>query len=325
MHILDTLAHLFHPRRSNNHRPRILHPEGFLVLAMLAVGFSLFLHSSTVISTKAGEVLGFSSSITAAQVVTQTNAERAKVGLPPLTVNDKLNQAATMKGQHMFSHQYWAHVAPDGTQPWQFFKNVGYHYNTAGENLARDFDNTGDMVAAWMASPTHRANMINSRYTEIGVAVINGTLLGTETTLVVQLFGRPQTQVAQILPDEKVKAAQDVAPAGEAQPAGAPQSELAYAQAQPTIINEGGQKAEILGSGVMPITSLKVPPLFSPLQLTKSFFLAIIIMIVLTLMYDAFVMRNQNTVRLVGKNFAHLLLFCVVAFLLILFKGGIVQ
>ena len=93
----------------------------------------------------------------------------------------------------MFNKQYWAHTAPDGKEPWDFMSEAGYSYQVAGENLARDFSTTSAMVAAWMASPTHRANIMNGRYTEIGIAVINGTLEGVETTLVVQMFGTPRS------------------------------------------------------------------------------------------------------------------------------------
>ncbi len=321
--ISDDLAHLFHPRRSNNHRPHVLHPQSFLLLAVAAVAFSLLLRfSSPLITNHLGDVLGFASSITADQVVSQTNQQRANSGLPPLKVNAELNQAAQAKAAYMFAHQFWAHTAPDGTEPWKFFRDAGYHYQVAGENLARDFSNTNDMVAAWMASPTHRANMVNAQYKEIGVAVVDGKLLGTDTTLVVQLFGDPQIRVPQIS-----DAAQPDVKAAETQVGPSP-SMMTIEQNQPIIVqdpNSPNRKAEILSSTVLPITSFKVPPLFSPLQLMKAFFLAIILMIVLTLIYDAFIMRYRNTIRFVGKNFAHILLLAVVAFLVIFFKSGIVQ
>jgi|SRR5579859_866569 len=335
MQLIDTLRHLFHPQRSNNHRPRVLHPEGFLVFAILAVGFWLSLAPAKVFLEHTGNVLGFASNITASQVVTLTNSERAKQGLSQLTVNSLLNQAAQAKAAHMFAHQYWAHVAPDGTQPWQFFKDVNYRYAVAGENLARDFSNTNDMVAAWMASPTHRANIMNDRYKEIGVAVVDGKLLGTDTTLVVQLFGDPLGGVPQISPAAKkvVKVpARKVVLGAEATPIPATQpQQMTVAENQPTVTqpnNSNMPPAEILSSVTLPVTDLPNPqsttPIFSPLQLTKVFFLSVIILLVLTLLYDSFVMHNRNTVRLVGKNLAHIMLLVAVGFLLILFKGGVI-
>ena len=64
----------------------------------------------------------------------------------------------------MIAKNYWAHNAPDGASPWSFFKNVGYRYLYAGENLARDFGDSASVVNAWMNSPTHRDNLLSGRY-----------------------------------------------------------------------------------------------------------------------------------------------------------------
>jgi hypothetical protein len=187
-----TFAHLFHPRRSNNHRPKVLHPESIGIFACLTLLFVFAVKPGVlVLARQTGQVLGYATSINASEVVTRTNTERAKSGLPALVINEKLNQAAAAKAQHMFDNHYWSHIAPDGTEPWYFFRKANYSYRVAGENLARDFSTTDEMVSAWMASPTHKANLVNNKYSEIGVAVVNGQLLGSDTTLVVQLFGSP--------------------------------------------------------------------------------------------------------------------------------------
>jgi len=81
--------------------------------------------------------------------------QRVSVGLLPLEANATLAQAAQAKAADMLNNNYWAHVSPDGTQPWSFFVNAGYSYRYAGENLARDFTNPASAVDAWMASPTN--------------------------------------------------------------------------------------------------------------------------------------------------------------------------
>jgi len=134
-------------------------------------------------------VLGFASNITVSDVIALTNQSRQQNNLPPLSVNDALARAAQKKAEHMFANNYWAHVAPDGTEPWYFIEEEGYSYLYAGENLARDFNGSKDVVDAWLASPTHRDNLLSNKYNEIGVAVVNGVLDGFETTLVVQMFG----------------------------------------------------------------------------------------------------------------------------------------
>jgi len=120
-----------------------------------------------------------------------TNLEREEQGLSPLSLNMFLNEAAQRKAADMFAFDYWAHKSPSNREPWDFFEEVGYDYIYAGENLARDFSTSEAVVAAWMMSPSHKDNIINGQYQEIGVAVVNGTLRGVETTLVVQLFGTP--------------------------------------------------------------------------------------------------------------------------------------
>src|SRR5260221_12183226 len=132
MSFAKTLRHLFHPQRSNNHRPKILHPEALFALVLVVSSFWLISYPARYVSHQVGNVLGFASNITASEVVQKTNQERATQGLPALKTNAQLNQAALAKAQFMFDKQFWAHVAPDGTQPWKFFKDANYRYSVAG-------------------------------------------------------------------------------------------------------------------------------------------------------------------------------------------------
>lgn len=145
-----------------------------------------------------GSVLGDTQAISSSELVRQTNERRATNNLEPLTLNDELSQAAFMKGRDMLGKQYWAHTAPDGTTPWHWFTSVGYNYNHAGENLAKNFSSPQAVVAAWMASPAHRENVLGSNYKDIGVAVVNGTLNGKATTLVVALYGEPISAASEV-------------------------------------------------------------------------------------------------------------------------------
>jgi len=327
MKIGSVINHLFHPQRSNNHRPRVLHSKAIGFLSLIAFGFFGLLNSSLSQSNSLGYILGYASSITPAQVVELTNTQRAKVGLPPLTINSKLSSAALSKGQDMFNDQYWAHIAPDGKEPWGFIGEAGYTYRVAGENLARDFSNSSDMMNAWMRSPTHKANIVNSRYQEIGIAVIDGVLGGHETTLVVQMFGAPQ-QVASAVTPQAIKT--EIKTNNEELIA----NQIVESENIPakedfsTFVVEADElsfvEPAVLASALVPQGEFIIPPLFSALQLTKAFFLALIIMIVLTLVYDAFIIGNRNTTRMVGKNLAHIIFLISVSFLLIFFKGGIV-
>jgi len=314
----NTLQHLFHPQRSNNHRPKILHHSAYVYFTALAVVFMGAVQSLHFAPDSLRHVLGFSSSITASEVIAKTNQERAKSGLEPLVLNEALTEAALAKGQNMMSDQYWAHISPSGIEPWHFIDQAGYEYTVAGENLARDFVEANSMMEAWMQSPTHRANILNTRYKEIGIAVIDGTLLGYDTTLVVQMFGKAKVDTLAV--GSNAGGNLDKAQANEF-------NEFTQLVVPPIGITQANQANA--GSGVLagvsiPGGELSRPALFTPLQLSKAFFLALILVIIATLLYDSFVIGNRKTARMVGKNLAHLVYFSAVAYLVVFFKAGLV-
>lgn len=115
----------------------------------------------------------FASAITAGDLNSLTNQQRAGSGLGALIINSQLTNAAYAKAQDMLADQYWAHFAPDGATPWSFIITSGYDYINAGENLARGFGTSSGVVTAWMNSPEHRANLLNSSYREaIGITLL---------------------------------------------------------------------------------------------------------------------------------------------------------
>lgn len=122
-------------------------------------------------------------------VIGYVNAERQAAGLPALSQNSKLSTSAYLKAQDMCTKHYWAHDAPDGTTPWSFVDAAGYNYVSVAENLAQGFVSDDALVAGWMASPGHRANILNAAYQDIGVASLTCNLVGSTTTLVVAHFG----------------------------------------------------------------------------------------------------------------------------------------
>ena len=186
---------LFVPHPHNNHKPKILwHQSVLVLLGLLIIGRSFI----DIFSGVRPGILGFASQIAPEKVIELTNQERQTNNLPPLTYNKELSDAAQVKAIDMFANNYWAHVSPTGTEPWSFMINSGYNYLHAGENLARDFSNPNDIVVAWMASPTHRRNILDGRYKDIGIAVVDGYINGVETTLVVQMFGVRQSAAAEV-------------------------------------------------------------------------------------------------------------------------------
>jgi hypothetical protein len=143
------------------------------------------------ISTGKLEVLGRESHVTVSGLFDFTNQERVKDKLEPLTLSDQLNKAAFLKAQDMFVNNYWAHESPSGVTPWKWLADVDYSYDVAGENLAKNFVDASSTIDAWMASPTHRANILGDKYTQAGFAVAEGVLNGKSTTLVVAYYGLP--------------------------------------------------------------------------------------------------------------------------------------
>ncbi len=127
------------------------------------------------------------------KIIQETNLQRQENGnLPPLKENYLLNDAAAAKANDMFVKQYFEHISPSGIGPGQLVKDYGYDYITAGENLILgNFSSEKEAVDDWMASPGHRANILNGRFTEIGVAVVKGTYEGGTVWIGVQEFGLP--------------------------------------------------------------------------------------------------------------------------------------
>ena len=188
------LAHHFIPHLKEDglhHRAKALNLS-YLVSYLLIL--ALFGSGLYLIKLKAPQILGqvtFSSD----QIVALTNGKRAQSGLAALSFNSQLSQAAASKAQDMYAADYWAHNSPSGKTPWSFISASGYRYLYAGENLARDFSDASSVVDAWMASPSHRSNILDDHFREIGVAVASGDLAGREVVLVVQMFGTPVSQI----------------------------------------------------------------------------------------------------------------------------------
>ncbi len=326
-----------------------------MFFVMIAIGCFGSVRALSRLSVQFGSVLGYASNIGAPQVVDQTNSERRSSGLGQLTLNPLLSQAAYAKAQDMFSHQYWAHTSPSGTEPWDFIKSSGYKYRVAGENLARDFMSSSEVTAAWMASPTHKANIMNPKYSEIGVAVVDGILNGTETTLVVQMFGTPASaETTPQVTDQAISiqevdiGAPETSPVAESAPLATPTPTELPVNSPPVTSNlisldqvagdtssivpapsvtssSPNASPQVLARFLVPAGNLLPTIIFSPLQLLKAFFLAIVMLIGTALAYDFAVVGNKSNVRLVGKNVAHLMLLFAVAFLLVFFRGGMIN
>lgn len=180
------LKDLFIPHEGNNFRPDFLERLSVgIMLVLILLSFTmanlqalLWISSDWLVST-----------ILPSVIVDLTNDERGDEKLGTLTRSAFLDEAAQLKANDMAQNEYFAHYSPTGVSPWYWFDQAGYNYLHAGENLAVHFTDSSDVVKAWMNSPSHRANIMNNDYTEIGVGTAKGEYKGQPTIFVVQLFG----------------------------------------------------------------------------------------------------------------------------------------
>ncbi len=200
------MRRLLLPGNENNFRPWFLHLRGLLSLLFLFLLVFFTLPSLAGMFPQPA-VLGWQeNNLSATRIVELINQLRQHQGLPPLVINRRLEYAAFLKADDMFAKNYWAHRSPDGHQPWYFIEAAGYSYQAAGENLAKNFNDSRQLVEAWLRSPSHRRNLLEKNYTQIGVSVVQGELNHQPTTLVVAFFAKPlDNQTAALVKDVLAK------------------------------------------------------------------------------------------------------------------------
>lgn len=247
-------------------------------------------------------VLGIESSVTSQQIITDTNKDRQAEGLKPLSENAALDSAAYAKAQDMFAENYWAHFSPSGKTPWDFILNAGYKFSYAGENLAKGFYNSDDVVKAWMNSPAHRDNLLNANYQDIGVAVVPGTLNGQQTTLVVQMFGKTYQPVAAVPPAPEVNAG--------GKQATVPVTEVT--EPRPVVIAEAGSQ----------VAAAMAKPVADPNQIVRIAGLSLLGFIAMLIALDYLVLRRRGVFRLSTHHFAHLGFMAAAGASLLLLQAG---
>lgn len=295
MTFAQKLRHFFTPHHTNNFRAKLLHNSGIFAIIGIILTGNLFIR---LLDNPSLHILGFTSSISIDEVVRATNEQRASAGLKPLSYNEKLADAARRKASNMFSENYWAHNSPSGKSPWTWFKEAGYNYVFAGENLAKDFGDTSRMMNAWMASPTHKENIINSKYTEIGLAVVPGTLEGRETVLVVQLFGTPSTgSIPQVgaVKTSTPSSSPSIAPVQVAEVKGQEVAQMVPSDVEVLQINPASSPVAI------------VPAKYNSFNLARIINLGTTALFILALIIDLFLAESSKLSRRVGNNWAHIL------------------
>lgn len=181
----------FIPHPNNNYHPHIFSHRMTGLLAGLLLSVKIF---SLAVLTMSPAVPAWSSAITQENIINLTNSTRKSFGISELQENVILTQAAQAKANDMAEKGYFSHTSPDGRLPWDFMKTAGYEYIMAGENLAVNFSESEAVNTAWMNSPTHKANLLNKNYEQIGIGIAQGSYGNRESVFVVQMFGVPTEQ-----------------------------------------------------------------------------------------------------------------------------------
>ncbi len=198
------LKNHFVPHQGNDFKPHFVREKSLAIFALCVTVLFGLAFSLRVIITKYPDAL---SAVITSVLVDRTNSNRLENNLAALDFSPVLAAAAQLKADDMAQNGYFAHVSPDGKTPWHWFSESGYGFVYAGENLAVNFADSEDVVRAWMNSEGHRANILNDRFTEIGIAIASGKHNGRDSIFVVQMFGRPAPQGASTRPspsDESV-------------------------------------------------------------------------------------------------------------------------
>ena len=283
--LAQALKYYFYPHEGNNFKGKILHHQYLIafivILSFFQILFPIYKRSNP-------DILGYAKDITIDRILVLVNAEREKENLTLLTLNSDLNTAAAKKATDMFGKNYWAHISPTGTTPWQFITDSGYQYLYAGENLAKSVNTSDEVVKAWMNSPTHRANIMKKEYTDIGLAVMNGSLNGEETTLVVQEFGA-QTPIAQAN-------TKTITPPIEISP-------TITVDYKPLLAGNLSQENN------NPDKSISNTFINSIFKMQKTISLIIAELMLVALFIDSIYIWKHQTIRVSGHNFAHLVFF----------------
>lgn len=199
------------PNPDNEYKPHLLRKAGIAVIASIAVAiFAIGTFQSFVLQNTS-----YLSAVLPQVLVDLTNRNRANNQVALLTMNPVLQNIAQAKVNDMASKSYFAHTNPEGKQFWAWFRENGYNYLYAGENLAVNFSDSEEVDQAWMNSPGHRANLLNGKFTEVGIATANGVYNGRPTIFIAQEFGRqmPGVTTQKVAPKTSITTQKTTVPA----------------------------------------------------------------------------------------------------------------
>ncbi len=247
----------FIPYEDNDHKPKILRTKslavivvGLVLIKAVVTGYLFFIYPNQARMTE----------LISRQILELINKDRFSNNLSTLTINPALNSAALTKAQDMLDYDYFAHKSLNGKMPWDWINRGEYAYLFVGENLAMNFSSAQAAHNALMQSETHKKNILNQKYIDIGLAVLHGELDGKQTNILVQMFGyraddRPafakamageqqksesSALSAAVLPDIPTIPNKTVEPEPVSEPATANSEEQPTEPTKPALLSQGG-------------------------------------------------------------------------------------
>jgi hypothetical protein len=189
----------FVPSGCNDFKPKILRTKSLAIILILLVMMKVFVTGYLFLVYPNDAQM---QSDMSAEILKLTNDDRIKNGLAPLVINPILNSAAQAKADDMGAKDYFAHYGPDGKKPWDWIDRNQYSYILVGENLGMNFSTANAVHTALMASPSHRKNILNAKYENMGIAVISCVIDGQKTNVLVELFGKERTKTLAVKVDK---------------------------------------------------------------------------------------------------------------------------
>ena len=186
------LKKYFIPHADNNYHPHILHTKRaifygavFLILKLIVVLFVLALPARVFVLD---DVLANEQK----KIIALTNELREQKGLKPLIEVAKLDLSAQNKADDMAKYSYFSHTSKEQKTVSDLVRGSGYSYSVVGENLAMGFSGAGDLMNAWIKSPTHYANLVDTDFLEFGAGLESGEYDGIDTVYVAEHFAAPR-------------------------------------------------------------------------------------------------------------------------------------
>jgi hypothetical protein len=292
-----TLKYYLIASEENDYEPWIMKPIALAIFMIII--WSLRILGPT-ITTFA------QSSIDPADLMNRVNLERTQRFIPSLTHDSRLTSAAVAKSNDMIARSYFAHINPDGNYIWPTIETAGYTpYLALGENLAMDFSSASAVVQAWMDSPTHRSNIVNTIFQDQGMGSVFGLFSpGHNSVLITNTFGTLQkpTPPPAIAP-ASVKPSYTTPINSETPQATEPEIEKKPENISPPLAQKDG-----LG----PRSSIPVSEkaLFMPFYRNIIMTLAIIYLLILAV--DSFIIYRNKIRRTNRQSSPHALIFALI-------------